>query len=342
MSDILKSYFSKKNKINLNSSIKYFSSNKVFNKFKNYGLFLTESNILKIQNTKYPKYNLKYKAINSEDNKKLFSLDSKALFLKKFKNKLINSLLKENSKRKGKSFNIFYLNMSNNTKSVINKENIKTQRETSRKTINLKSKKSQINSYLDKKTKANKILELLTNNNISSRKMNDFNTKYNKNNFPYSKSINPKEYIKFNLQIHPCKADLFKSHSFIMKCVNTKKYNRNQNLKEIEKLEEELNIIDKIKFYPHHDDNDLNDLKKLKKIYFSDNLNNENKNNNLMRNNYKILKIQKTKENEHLINFDEKMNLVMDSNKNTIQYLNNLSEKNDSLIGKINILFKRK
>ena len=340
MSDILKSYFYKRNNNSLPSRIKYFSLNKDFQKYENYGLFLTDNNILKMKNLKYPKYNIKYKTINLENNKDSLPTCSKTLFLNKFHNKFINSNLNEKNNHKDKCFNSYYSTKLKSSKSIINKENtIKTERKNLKEKTDLK-----INSYLDKKTKVNEILESLFNKTDKDEKLHidktsyEFNNTYNKNYFPSDKSIDPKNYIKYNLKTQPNKIHQFKSYSLLKKCLNNRKNNRIKNLKKYEELGDDLNVIEKFHFYQDNNENDINDLKNIKKIIFPDILKINNKKNNLSRNNYKTFKIRKTEENKNLINFYEKMNIVVNSNLNEIKYLNYLSEKNNSLIKNINIM----
>ena len=363
MSDILKSYFSHKDIKHINNSAsKHLKLNKERLKLFNCGLFLSESNILKIPTNKLKEHNKICNTIESNDcyNTKSFRLRNKNgnLFLedKVFQN-FLDRIEKKNMERINHNSPLFqnlsskYIlrkkiseNETENNESF-NLEDIKDKNEFIPKKLSNNEKKKVneiINSFLNKEENNDKKTIFYHANSSQYLKFRKRRKKYyTKELFPREKSINPKAYIEYNFRAEPNNKKLFKSYGIQVKCLNNEEENREKILKRVNESDNIRSSFGKIEVNSELKNYD-NELKRIENAYFSDKNNyrfntidNEAniRNNSRSRIGKKVFKIDKS--NEDLITFDRKMNIAVTNTQNTLKYLQELSDKNVVLIKKI-------
>lgn len=363
MSDILKSYFSHKDIKHINNSAsKHLKLNKERLKLFNCGLFLSESNILKIPMNKLKEHNKICNTIESNDcyNTKSFRLRNKNgnLFLKdKVFQNFLDRIEKKNMERINHNSPLFQ-NLSskyilrkkiseNETENneCFNLEDIKDKNEfISKKLSNNEKKKVNeiINSFLNKEENNDKKTIFYHANSSQYLKFRKRRKKYyTKELFPREKSINPKAYIEYNFRAEPNNKKLFKSYGIQVKCLNNEEENREKILKRVNESDNIRSSIGKMEVNSELKNYD-NELKRIENAYFADKNNyrfntidNEAniRNNSRSRIGKKVFKIDKS--NEDLITFDRKMNIAVTNTQNTLKYLQELSDKNVVLIKKI-------
>jgi len=363
MSDILKSYFSHKDIKHINNSAsKHLKLNKERLKLFNCGLFLSESNILKIPTNKLKEHNKICNTIESNDcyNTKSFRLRNKNgnLFLKdKVFQNFLDRIEKKNMERINHNSPLFqnlsskYIlrkkiseNETENNESF-NLEDIKDKNEFIPKKLSNNEKKKVneiINSFLNKEENNDKKTIFYHANSSQYLKFRKRRKKYyTKELFPREKSINPKAYIEYNFRAEPNNKKLFKSYGIQVKCLNNEEENREKILKRVNESDNIRSSFGKIEVNSELKNYD-NELKRIENAYFSDKNNyrfntidNEAniRNNSRSRIGKKVFKIDKS--NEDLITFDRKMNIAVTNTQNTLKYLQELSDKNIVLIKKI-------
>jgi len=363
MSDILKSYFSHKDIKHINNSAsKHLKLNKERLKLFNCGLFLSESNILKIPTNKLKEHNKICNTIESNDcyNTKSFRLRNKNgnLFLKdKVFQNFLDRIEKKNMERINHNSPLFqnlsskYIlrkkiseNETENNESF-NLEDIKDKNEFIPKKLSNNEKKKVneiINSFLNKEENNDKKTIFYHANSSQYLKFRKRRKKYyTKELFPREKSINPKAYIEYNFRAEPNNKKLFKSYGIQVKCLNNEEENREKILKRVNESDNIRSSFGKIEVNSELKNYD-NELKRIENAYFSDKNNyrfntidNEAniRNNSRSRIGKKVFKIDKS--NEDLITFDRKMNIAVTNTQNTLKYLQELSDKNVVLIKKI-------
>ena len=363
MSDILKSYFSHKDIKHINNSAsKHLKLNKERLKLFNCGLFLSESNILKIPMNKLKEHNKICNTIESNDcyNTKSFRLRNKNgnLFLKdKVFQNFLDRIEKKNMERINHNSPLFqnlsskYIlrkkiseNETENNESF-NLEDIKDKNEFIPKKLSNNEKKKVneiINSFLNKEENNDKKTIFYHANSSQYLKFRKRRKKYyTKELFPREKSINPKAYIEYNFRAEPNNKKLFKSYGIQVKCLNNEEENREKILKRVNESDNIRSSFGKIEVNSELKNYD-NELKRIENAYFSDKNNyrfntidNEAniRNNSRSRIGKKVFKIDKS--NEDLITFDRKMNIAVTNTQNTLKYLQELSDKNVVLIKKI-------
>lgn len=333
MSDILKSYFSVRDirKLN-NSASKNLISNKAKIKLINCGLFLSESNILKIPQNIFKESNI-YKTVESKNlnYKNVIPFSSKSLNKKQnkyLKDRIFNNLIDKSDVNKFKD----YYPLIENKKSKKNEEKVN-------KIINSLFKKSE-------ESNSDRPIFYHANSTQYLSKMRNRKKKYyNKELFPREKAINPKAYIEYNFKSDPSNKKLFKSYDIQIKCLNNNEENRIKILKRVNENNKFRDDIEKLEIYnDNNNDVSYKDLQKMEKNEFENkknfNFNKMDKNSNKNKLKNIFFNIDKTNENEYdnLITFDVKMNNAMNSTNNTLKYLRRLSHKNVNLIKKINNL----
>ena len=363
MSDILKSYFSHKDIKHINNSAsKHLKLNKERLKLFNCGLFLSESNILKIPMNKLKEHNKICNTIESNDcyNTKSFRLRNKNgnLFLKdKVFQNFLDRIEKKNMERINHNSPLFQ-NLS--SKYILRKKISENETENN-ESFNLEDNKDK-NEFIPKKLSNNekkKVNEII-NSFLNKEENNDKKTifyhanssqylkfrkrrkkYYTKELFPREKSINPKAYIEYNFRAEPNNKKLFKSYGIQVKCLNNEEENREKILKRVNESDNIRSSIGKMEVNSELKNYD-NELKRIENAYFSDKNNyrfntidNEAniRNNSRSRIGKKVFKIDKS--NEDLITFDRKMNIAVTNTQNTLKYLQELSDKNVVLIKKI-------
>lgn len=363
MSDILKSYFSHKDIKHINNSAsKHLKLNKERLKLFNCGLFLSESNILKIPMNKLKEHNKICNTIESNDcyNTKSFRLRNKNgnLFLKdKVFQNFLDRIEKKNMERINHNSPLFqnlsskYIlrkkiseNETENNESF-NLEDIKDKNEFIPKKLSNNEKKKVneiINSFLNKEENNDKKTIFYHANSSQYLKFRKRRKKYyTKELFPREKSINPKAYIEYNFRAEPNNKKLFKSYGIQVKCLNNEEENREKILKRVNESDNIRSSFGKIEVNSELKNYD-NELKRIENAYFADKNNyrfntidNEAniRNNSRSRIGKKVFKIDKS--NEDLITFDRKMNIAVTNTQNTLKYLQELSDKNVVLIKKI-------
>lgn len=363
MSDILKSYFSHKDIKHINNSAsKHLKLNKERLKLFNCGLFLSESNILKIPTNKLKEHNKICNTIESNDcyNTKSFRLRNKNgnLFLKdKVFQNFLDRIEKKNMERINHNSPLFqnlsskYIlrkkiseNETENNESF-NLEDIKDKNEFIPKKLSNNEKKKVneiINSFLNKEENNDKKTIFYHANSSQYLKFRKRRKKYyTKELFPREKSINPKAYIEYNFRAEPNNKKLFKSYGIQVKCLNNEEENREKILKRVNESDNIRSSFGKIEVNSELKNYD-NELKRIENAYFSDKNNyrfntidNEAniRNNSRSRIGKKVFKIDES--NEDLITFDRKMNIAVTNTQNTLKYLQELSDKNVVLIKKI-------
>ena len=363
MSDILKSYFSHKDIKHINNSAsKHLKLNKERLKLFNCGLFLSESNILKIPMNKLKEHNKICNTIESNDcyNTKSFRLRNKNgnLFLKdKVFQNFLDRIEKKNMERINHNSPLFqnlsskYIlrkkiseNETENNESF-NLEDIKDKNEFIPKKLSNNEKKKVneiINSFLNKEENNDKKTIFYHANSSQYLKFRKRRKKYyTKELFPREKSINPKAYIEYNFRAEPNNKKLFKSYGIQVKCLNNEEENREKILKRVNESDNIRSSFGKIEVNSELKNYD-NELKRIENAYFADKNNyrfntidNEAniRNNSRSRIGKKVFKIDKS--NEDLITFDRKMNIAVNNTQNTLKYLQELSDKNVVLIKKI-------
>ena len=367
MSDILKSYFSHKDIKHINNSAsKHLKLNKERLKLFNCGLFLSESNILKIPMNKLKEHNKICNTIESNDcyNTKSFRLRNKNgnLFLKdKVFQNFLDRIEKKNMERINHNSPLFQ-NLS--SKYILRKKISENETENN-ESFNLEDNKDK-NEFIPKKLSNNekkKVNEII-NSFLNKEENNDKKTifyhanssqylkfrkrrkkYYTKELFPREKSINPKAYIEYNFRAEPNNKKLFKSYGIQVKCLNNEEENREKILKRVNESDNIRSSIGKMEVNSELKNYD-NELKRIEIAYFADKNNyrfntidNEAniRNNSRSRIGKKVFKIDKS--NEDLITFDRKMNIAVTNTQNTLKYLQELSDKNVVLIKKIIDLF---
>jgi len=363
MSDILKSYFSHKDiKYINNSASKHLKLNKERLKLFNCGLFLSESNILKIPMNKLKEHNKINNTIESNDcyTAKSFRLRNKKgnMFLKdKVYQNFLDRIEKKNMEKINHNTPLFqnlsskYIlrkkiseNETENNESI-NLEDIKDKNEFIPKKLSTNEKKKVndiINSFLNKEEKNDKKIIFYHANSSQYLKFRKKRKKYySKELFPREKSINPKAYIEYNFRADPNNKKLFKSYGIQVQCLNNEEENREKIIKRVNASNNFRSSIGKIEVNSYAKKYD-NELKRIENAFYSDKsshrfntIDNENniRNNIRNRNGKKIYKIDKS--NEDLITFDRKMNIAVTNTQNTLKYLKELSDKNVVLIKKI-------
>ena len=366
MSDILKSYFSHKDiKYIKNSASKHLKLNKERLKLFNCGLFLSESNILKIPSNKLKEHNRICNTVESNDcyNAKSFRLRNKNgnIFLKdKFFQNFLDRIERNNIENINQNSPLFqnlsskYIlrkRISENETEInesINSEDIKDKNEFIPKKLSNSEKKKVneiINSFLNKEENNDKKTIFYHANSSQYLKFRKRRKKYyNKELFPREKSINPRAYIEYNLRANPNNKKYFKSYGIQVKCLNNEEENREKILKRVNESDKIRSSIGKMEVNSDAKNYD-NELKRIENVFFADKnnyrfntLDNEANIRNNSRNKIgkKIFKIDKS--NEDLLTFDRKMNIAVTNTQNTLKYLKELSDKNVVLIKKINDL----
>jgi hypothetical protein len=361
MSDILKSYFSHEDIKHINSSAsKHLKLNKERLKLINCGLFLSESNILKIPINKLKEHNKICNSIESNDcyNTRSFRLRNKKgnfffkdivypNFLDRIEKKNMekinhNSPLFQNLSSKYILRKKISENETENDESIL--EDIKDRNEFKPKKLSKNEKKEVnkiINSFLNKEENNDKKTIFYHANSSQYLKFRKRRKKYyTKELFPREKSINPKAYIEYNFRADPNNKKLFKSYGIQVKCLNNEEENREKILKRVNESDKIRNSFGKIEVNSIAKNYD-NELKRIENVFFADKnsyrfntLDNENDiRDNRNRRERKIFKIDKS--NEDLLTFDRKMNIAVTNTQNTLKYLKELSDKNDVLIKKI-------
>jgi hypothetical protein len=361
MSDILKSYFSHEDINHINSSAsKHLKLNKERLKLINCGLFLAESNILKIPINKLKEHNKICNSIESNDcyNTRSFRLRNKKgnfffkdivypNFLDRIEKKNMekinhNSPLFQNLSSKYILRKKISENETENDESIL--EDIKDRNEFKPKKLSKNEKKEVnkiINSFLNKEENNDKKTIFYHANSSQYLKFRKRRKKYyTKELFPREKSINPKAYIEYNFRADPNNKKLFKSYGIQVKCLNNEEENREKILKRVNESDKIRNSFGKIEVNSIAKNYD-NELKRIENVFFADKnsyrfntLDNENDiRDNRNRRERKIFKIDKS--NEDLLTFDRKMNIAVTNTQNTLKYLKELSDKNDVLIKKI-------
>ena len=339
-----------------NSASKYLKENNDIIKLINCGLFLSEGNIFKIPSNNVKKANIicktNYSKNYNSENSMLKNTDS--LFHKKLHNKFFANY-------KNTSVN----NPLNNTNSIINSNKFNDIKINNIKYINnnnkpLKDEKIfKIYSYLDKQKnesiffkekKANKnyFKNISKNNSEVIRKKY-----YKKEKFPIEELINPRKYIEYNLKTEPYDKKFLKSYNAQMKLINDKEFIRKKILERTDKIIKYNNNLFKLDVKQTKEDifgKDLNEIKKVilddgkkdfKSKYYdiNDSFKEKNKKKIVLENN--ILKNINKSTRYKLINFDEEMNDIVTSTKNTTKYLNDISEKNKNLINNIKNIYNK-
>lgn len=361
MSDILKSYFSHEDIKHIkNSASKHLKLNKERLKLINCGLFLSESNILKIPINKLKEHNKICNSIESNDcyNTRSFRLRNKKgnfffkdivypNFLDRIEKKNMekinhNSPLFQNLSSKYILRKKISENETENDESIL--EDIKDRNEFKPKKLSKNEKKEVnkiINSFLNKEENNDKKTIFYHANSSQYLKFRKRRKKYyTKELFPREKSINPKAYIEYNFRADPNNKKLFKSYGIQVKCLNNEEENREKILKRVNESDKIRNSFGKIEVNSIAKNYD-NELKRIENVFFADKnsyrfntLDNENDiRDNRNRRERKIFKIDKS--NEDLLTFDRKMNIAVTNTQNTLKYLKELSDKNDVLIKKI-------
>jgi uncharacterized protein YlaI len=361
MSDILKSYFSHKDIKHINNSAsKNLKLNKERLKLFNCGLFISESNILKIPRNKLKEHNKICNTIDSNDgyNTKSFRLRNKKgnIFLKdKVYQNFLDRIEKKNMEKINHNSPLFqnlsskYIlrkkiseNETENDESIL--EDIKDRNEFKPKKLSKNEKKEVnkiINSFLNKEENNDKKTIFYHANSSQYLKFRKRRKKYyTKELFPREKSINPKAYIEYNFRADPNNKKLFKSYGIQVKCLNNEEENREKILKRVNESDKIRNSFGKIEVNSIAKNYD-NELKRIENVFFADKksyrfntLDNENDiRDNRNRRERKIFKIDKS--NVDLLTFDRKMNIAVTNTQNTLKYLKELSDKNDVLIKKI-------
>ena len=366
MSDILKSYFSHKDIKHINNSAsKNLKLNKERLKLFNCGLFISESNILKIPRNKLKEHNKICNTIDSNDgyNTKSFRLRNKKgnIFLKdKVYQNFLDRIEKKNMEKINHNSPLFqnlsskYIlrkkineNETENNESFI-LEDIKDKNEFISKKLsnNDKEKVNEIiNSFLNKEENKDKKTMFYHANSSQYLKFRKRRKKYyTKELFPREKSINPKAYIEYNFRADPNNKQLFKSYGIQVKCLNNQEEHRVKILKRVNESDKLRNKFGKIEVNTDAKTYD-NELKRIENVFFADKSNyrfNTIDNEPNIRNNIrsrigkKVFQIDKS--NEDKITFDRKMNIAITSTENTLKYLKELSDKNVVLIKKISDL----
>ena len=361
MSDILKSYFSHEDIKHINSSAsKHLKLNKERLKLINCGLFLSESNILKIPINKLKEHNKICNSIESNDcyNTRSFRLRNKKgnfFFKDKVYPNFLDRIEKKNMEKINHNSPLFqnlsskYIlrkkiseNETENDESIL--EDIKDRNEFKPKKLSKNEKKEVnkiINSFLNKEENNDKKTIFYHANSSQYLKVRKRRKKYyTKELFPREKSINPKAYIEYNFRADPNNKKLFKSYGIQVKCLNNEEENREKILKRVNESDKIRNSFGKIEVNSIAKNYD-NELKRIENVFFADKnsyrfntLDNENDiRDNRNRRERKIFKIDKS--NEDLLTFDRKMNIAVTNTQNTLKYLKELSDKNDVLIKKI-------
>ena len=172
--------------------------------------------------------------------------------------------------------------------------------------------------------------------------------------------INPRKYIDYNLKTEPYNTNFFKSFNAQIKLINNKEYicekildRTNKNIKyndnffnlSVKKNKEDifnkdLKDLKEIKTVFLYNDKNILKLKNHdKNIIINSQFKEKNKKKNLLQN--RVIKNLSKIKRYKLFNFDEEMNDVMLSTKNTVKYLNDLSEKNSNLINNIKNIYER-
>jgi hypothetical protein len=365
MSDILKSYFSHEDIKHIkNSASKHLKLNKERLKLINCGLFLSESNILKIPINKLKEHNKICNSIESNDcyNTRSFRLRNKKgnfffkdivypNFLDRIEKKNMekinhNSPLFQNLSSKYILRKKISENETENDESIL--EDIKDRNEFKPKKLSKNEKKEVnkiINSFLNKEENNDKKTIFYHANSSQYLKFRKRRKKYyTKELFPREKSINPKAYIEYNFRADPNNKKLFKSYGIQVKCLNNEEENREKILKRVNESDKIRSSIGKMEVNSDAKNYD-NELKRIENVFFADKnnyrfntLDNEANIRNNSRNKIgkKIFKIDKS--NEDLLTFDRKMNIAVTNTQNTLKYLKELSDKNVVLIKKINDL----
>ena len=365
MSDILKSYFSHKDIKNINNSAsKNLKLNKERLKLFNCGLFISESNILKMPRNKLKEHNKIFNTIESNDcnNTKSFRFNKKEnMFLKdKVYQNFLDRIEKKNKEKINHNSPLFqnlsskYIlrkkiseNETENNESI-NLEDIKDKNEFIPKKLsnNDKEKVNEIiNSFLNKEENKDKKTIFYHANSSQYLKFRKRRKKYHtKELFPREKSINPKAYIEYNFRADPNNKKLFKSYGIQVKCLNNEEEHRIKILKRVNESDKLRNKFGKIEVNSDAKNYD-NELKRIENVFFADKNNyhfntidNESNIRNNSRNGIgkKEFKIDNT--NEDKITFDRKMNIAITNTQNTLKYLKELSDKNVVLIKKISDL----
>jgi hypothetical protein len=365
MSDILKSYFSHKDIKHINNSAsKNLKLNKERLKLFNCGLFISESNILKMPRNKLKEHNKIFNTIESNDcnNTKSFRFNKKEnMFLKdKVYQNFLDRIEKKNKEKINHNSPLFqnlsskYIlrkRISENETEInesINSEDIKDKNEFIPKKLSNSEKKKVneiINSFLNKEENNDKKTIFYHANSSQYLKFRKRRKKYyNKELFPREKSINPRAYIEYNLRANPNNKKYFKSYGIQVKCLNNEEENREKILKRVNESDKIRSSIGKMEVNSDAKNYD-NELKRIENVFFADKnnyrfntLDNEANIRNNSRNKIgkKIFKIDKS--NEDLLTFDRKMNIAVTNTQNTLKYLKELSDTNVVLINKINDL----
>lgn len=363
MTDILKSYFSHKDiKYINNSASKNLNLNKERLKLFNCGLFLSESNILKLPTNKLKENNRICNTIETNEyyNTKSFSLRNRKenIFLKdKVYQNFLDRIEKKNIEKNNNNSPLFQ-NLSskyilkkkineNETENndFINLESIKDKKEYLPKKMsnNQKQKVNDIiNSFFNKEENSDKKTIFYHANSSQYLKFKKRRRKfYSKEQFPREKSIDPKAYIEYNFRADPNNKKLFKSYAIQVKCLNNEEEHRKKILKRVNESDKYRNSIGKLEVSSEANTYE-NELKRIENIYFNDKsshrfntIDNETKIRNESRNRIGKKMFQIDKSNEDLITFDRKMNIAVTHTQNTLKYLKELSDKNVILIKKI-------
>ena len=290
----------------------------------NCGLFLSESNVLKVKN----------------DNHFYFPRTTKRTFQNLSKKNKISVTELSTQKNTSKDFSITSKELPTITKKL------KISFTPNRTTSNLQHRTTKF----DKKACINSLINNLLNKKKSPLKKtkNKIYTKIEKKKiYPINKSIDPKNYIKYNFALNPSNKKCFKSVDLQIKTLGNKPNFRNDIIKTIN--ENQYNFIFFGKLVQKTADSS-------NKIY--ENLIKENENKLMfMKKNEKILKrkdyslngkieknINSTKDYQKRVNknqkeylsFDEKIKSFLESAKATKNYINKFSAIHKEMIMKIN------
>ena len=365
MSDILKSYFSHKDIKHLNNSAsKHLKLNRERIKLFNCGLFISESNILKIPKNKLKEHNKICNTIESNDcyNTKSLRSNKKENMLLKDKawENFLDRIEKKNMEKINHNSSLFQNlsskfilrkkiseNETENNESF-NFEDIKYKNEFFPKKLSNNDKEKVdeiINSFINKEENKDKKNIFYHANSSEYLKFRKRRKKYHtKELFPREKSINPKAYIEYNFRADPNNKNLFKSYKIQVKCLNNEEEHRVKILKRVNESDKLRHKFGKIEINSDAKNYD-NELKRIENVIFDDKSNyrfNTLDNEPIIRNNSrsrigkKVFKIDKS--NEDKMTFDRKMIIAVTNTENTLKYLKELSDKNVILIKKISDL----
>ena len=356
MSDILSHYFDNVLKRKMKSLLTTKKNSKFSHQLSDYGLSLSENNILTLTPQKCFSFTTKNKNKALNENIKVEINEGKSLSPKNNINTQYQNIIKNNklflnniiNKRGFLPINNFPKENSPSLKNIVHNQHINNTLKIP-KIVNIKKEEeNKINSFIE---------ELMENkqNNRKIFKKKSFKCLFNS---PKQPSINPLKYIDFNLSENAHKPDIFKSYNLQVKLMGNEKY-RNILLDDINCYNQNIVKFKIIKSHVVYSDKDYENkkdvnmsikemlkgshsLKKKKKLFrnfysfsFESKYNlSENKRNNNF--NSRLNSVSKSdidkiskyiKINGKKLSFDKKLNLILLKAQKTSNFIKKRTEE---------------